>query len=131
MAWNYPNLLALSRHLAGDAPIEPASPSLREARAPSSEPIAIVGAACRFPGGVYDIESLWRLLDQGVDAIEEVPSDRWDIDACSDPDPDAPGKMVTRWGGFLPGVDQFDPSFFDLQARRGRMSAVADQMLVA
>lgn len=80
------------------------------------EPIAIVGLGCRFPGGPSP-EAFWRLLLDGGDAIGEVPSDRWDIDAYYDPDPDAPGKMSTRWGGFLDQVDQFDPQFFGITPR--------------
>nr|QDA77058.1 polyketide synthase [Jahnella sp. MSr9139] len=116
LAWNYPNVLALSRHLGGDA--EPARGARRPRGAsPSAEPIAIIGAACRFPGGVRDLESFWRLLDEGVDAIAEVPRERWDIEAYHDPDPATPGKMVTRWGGFLPEVDRFDPAFFEISPR--------------
>jgi len=79
-------------------------------------PIAIVGMACRFPGAP-DLESYWRLLDQGVDAIREVPRDRWDVDAYFDPDPDAPGKTYSREGGFLDQVDGFDASFFGIPPR--------------
>ncbi len=82
-----------------------------------TEPIAIVGMACRYPGGAADPESFWRLFDEGVDAITEVPHDRWDIDAIYDPDPDAPGKMVTRNGGFVSGIDRFDPAFFGISPR--------------
>src|SRR5439155_25604658 len=60
------------------------------------EPIAIVGMACRFPGGIDTPEDYWRLLADGVDAITEVPADRWDVDAYYDPDPDAAGKVYTR-----------------------------------
>ena len=67
----------------------------------SAEPIAVTGIGCRFPGGANDPDSFWRLLIEGRDAISEVPPDRWDIDAFYDADPDAPGKMSTRWGGFL------------------------------
>ncbi|MGA9718644.1 MAG: type I polyketide synthase [Acidobacteriaceae bacterium] len=79
-----------------------------------SEPIAIVGMGCRYPGGVNDAESFWKLLSQGVDAIREVPSDRWNADAFYDPNPDIRGKMTTRWGGFIDGHDQFDPKFFGI-----------------
>ena len=65
------------------------------------EPIAIVGMGCRYPGRLTDPESFWRLLDEGIDAVTEVPRERWDVDALYDPDPDAPGKMTTRSGGFL------------------------------
>ncbi|MEQ9237392.1 MAG: thioester reductase domain-containing protein [Coleofasciculus sp. E2-BRE-01] len=80
------------------------------------EPIAIIGIGCRFPGA-KDPESFWQLLRNGVDAIAQVPEDRWDIDAFYDPEPGTPGKMSTRWGGFLEQVDQFDPSFFGISPR--------------
>ena len=83
----------------------------------SAEPIAIIGAGCRFPGGVTSPAEFWDLLHDGVDAISEVPADRWDIDAYYDPDPKAPGKMVTRSGGFVTGVDRFDPQFFGIAPR--------------
>lgn len=81
------------------------------------EPIAIVGIGCRFPGGANDADTFWGLLRDGVDTVSEVPPDRWDIDAYYDPDPDAPGKMYTRWGAFLDQVDQFDPQFFGITPR--------------
>ena len=77
-----------------------------------TEPIAIVGIGCRFPGGADDPEAFWRLLHDGVDAITEVPRTRWDVNAFYTPDPAAPGKMTTRWGGFLAEVDQFRRRFF-------------------
>lgn len=79
-----------------------------------SEPLAIIGMGCRFPGGANDPESLWALLHDGVDAIREVPSDRWDIDAFYDPDPETPGRMATRWGGFIDAPERFDPKFFGI-----------------
>lgn len=82
-----------------------------------SEPIAIVGLSCRFPGGADSPERYWRLLKDGVDAITEVPAVRWDAHAMYDRDPAAPGKMSTRWGAFLPDVDQFDPTFFGIAPR--------------
>ncbi|MGB7624347.1 MAG: beta-ketoacyl synthase N-terminal-like domain-containing protein, partial [Terriglobia bacterium] len=65
------------------------------------EPIAIIGMSCRFPGNANSPEAYWKLMYEGVDAIREVPPDRWDVNAYYDPDPDAPGKMNTRMGGFL------------------------------
>src|SRR5213594_1604400 len=82
-----------------------------------SEPIAIVGTGCRFPGGVSDPESFWQLLQSGADAVTEVPAERWDIDAYYDPDPECPGKMYARHGSFLKDVDQFDPRFFGISPR--------------
>ena len=81
------------------------------------EPIAIVGIGCRFPGGADSPDAYWTLLRDGVDAVGEIPPDRWDADAYYDPDPSAPGKMSTRWGGFLDRVDQFDARFFGISAR--------------
>jgi acyl transferase domain-containing protein len=80
------------------------------------ESIAIIGMGCRFPKA-NNLESFWQLLHNGVDAITEVPKERWDIDQFYDPEPGKPGKMSTRWGGFLEHVDQFDPSFFGISPR--------------
>ena len=80
------------------------------------EPIAIVGMGCRFPGAA-DPDGFWRLLHDGVDAIREVPADRWDLRHYYDPTPGVPGKMYTRWGGFVDGVDRFDPQFFGISPR--------------
>jgi acyl transferase domain-containing protein len=82
----------------------------------SSEPIAIIGMGCRFPGA-NSPEEFWQLLRDGVDTISEVPKNRWDIDAYYDQNPDAPGKMYTRFGGFVEQFDEFDPQFFGLCAR--------------
>src|SRR5687768_6734582 len=81
------------------------------------EPIAITGMSCRFPGGASNPESFWRLLENGVDAITEVPATRWDAAALYDADPSAPGKMSTRYGGFLDQVDLFDCDFFGISPR--------------
>jgi acyl transferase domain-containing protein/acyl carrier protein len=80
------------------------------------EPIAIIGIGCRFPGA-NSPEAFWQLLRNGVDAISEVPPDRWDIDAFYAPEPATPGKMNTRYGGFLERVDGFDPDFFGISPR--------------
>lgn len=82
----------------------------------TDDPIAVVAVSCRFPGAP-DPESFWELLAGGVDAIREVPEDRWDIDEFYDPDPDTPGKTYTRFGGFLDGIDGFDPEFFGISPR--------------
>jgi acyl transferase domain-containing protein len=81
------------------------------------QPIAIIGAGCRYPGGVKTPEDLWRVLRDGVDAVSEVPADRWDVDAYYNKDAKVPGKMVTRRGGFLDEVDGFDPQFFGISPR--------------
>ena len=83
----------------------------------AAEPIAVVGVGCRFPGNVTGPESFWQLLTNGGDAITEVPADRWDVDAFYDPDPSAPGRMTTRWGGFIPDAGGFDADFFGIAPR--------------
>src|SRR5215208_230485 len=90
---------------------------LRTAEEAQHEPLAIIGMGIRFPGGGNDASSFWQLLLDGTDAISEVPPERWNVNQFYDPDPDATGKMYTRWGGFLKQVDQFDPQFFGISPR--------------
>jgi malonyl CoA-acyl carrier protein transacylase len=80
-------------------------------------PIAIVGMGCRFPGGAEDPEALWALMRDGIDATKEIPSDRWNPETYYDSDPETPGKMYVRRGGFLNRVDQFDAHFFGISPR--------------
>jgi acyl-CoA synthetase (AMP-forming)/AMP-acid ligase II len=82
-----------------------------------SRAVAIVGAACRLPGGIDDLDGLARLLAGGADPITEVPAARWDLDAWYDPTPGTPGRMCTRHGGFLDDLDRFDAPFFGLTDR--------------
>ncbi|HVG20002.1 MAG TPA: SDR family NAD(P)-dependent oxidoreductase, partial [Blastocatellia bacterium] len=81
------------------------------------EPVAIIGIGCRFPSAADSPEAFWRLLRDGVDAITEVPPHRWKIDDYYDPDPDKPGKMYSRHGGFIQDADKFDASFFRISPR--------------
>jgi acyl transferase domain-containing protein/predicted O-methyltransferase YrrM len=90
---------------------------LERYEARSSEPIAIVGMGCRFPGGIENPRDYWRLLESGESVITEIPADRWDANAFYDSEAGTPGKMSTRWGGFLAGIDCFDAEFFGLSAR--------------
>ena len=96
--------------------IEKLQAKLEAVEREKSEPIAIIGIGCRFPGAA-GADAYWELLRDGVDAITHVPPDRWDADAYFDPQPGAPAKMITRWGGFLPEVDRFDAEFFGISPR--------------
>lgn len=84
--------------------------------AADAEPIAVIGIGCRFPGGDGP-DAYWRMLRDGVDAIGEIPRDRWDVDAWFHPDPETPGRMATRHGGFLRDIDRFDAEFFGISPR--------------
>jgi len=96
--------------------IEELQARLRAAEAPHRDAVAIVGIGCRFPGAA-DVDAYWRLLHDGVDAVTEIPKSRWDIDALYDADPDVPGKMYTRHGGFVEGIEDFDAGFFGISPR--------------
>jgi acyl transferase domain-containing protein/acyl carrier protein len=94
-----------------------------------NQPIAIIGMGCRFPGA-NDPASFWKLLQAGRDAVSEVPESRWKIDDYYDADPDTPGKMSTRWGGFLDGIDQFDPEFFGISPREATFMDPQQRLLL-
>jgi acyl transferase domain-containing protein len=84
----------------------------------ATEPIAIVGMACRYPGGADSPQVLWELLRDGVDAISGFPEDRgWDIERIYDPDPSIAGTCSTREGGFVDNVAGFDADFFGISPR--------------
>jgi polyketide synthase 5 len=80
-------------------------------------PIAVIGMACRLPGGIDSPESLWEALLRGDDLVTEVPPDRWDADEYYDPEPGVPGRSVCKWGAFLDDVAGFDPEFFGINER--------------
>ena len=79
--------------------------------------IAVIGMACRLPGGIDSPERLWEALLRGDDLVTEVPPDRWDADEYYDPQPGVPGRSVTKWGGFLDDVAGFDSEFFGINER--------------
>ena len=82
-----------------------------------AEPIAIIGIGMRFPGGITDPDSLWQALLEGRDLITEVPPDRWDNTELYHPDPATPGRVSTKWGGFLDDIRVFDAAYFDITGR--------------
>ena len=82
-----------------------------------ADPIAIIGMGCRFPGGVDSPATYWSLLRDGVDAVGEMPGNRWDVDGFYDADPATPGKTSAKHGGFIDRVDAFDAGFFGILRR--------------
>ncbi len=119
IAFDFPSVERLAGHLCervegvGEPAVANAS-----ARLFPDETIAVVGIACRFPGGVDSPDGLWRLVAGGRDAITEFPEDRgWDIERIYDPDPDRSGTTYAREGGFLHDVAEFDAGFFGIGPR--------------
>ncbi|GFE41882.1 type I polyketide synthase [Streptomyces tubercidicus] len=122
LVFDHPSPLVVARHLAAElsgwGEVAEAGTVAAAAVALSDEPVAIVAMSCRFPGGVGSPEELWELLVEGGDGVVPFPVDRgWDVEGLYDPEPGRPGKVSTREGGFLPGVDEFDPGFFGISPR--------------
>ncbi|SDZ25801.1 rifamycin polyketide synthase modules 4, 5 and 6 [Amycolatopsis xylanica] len=124
---NYPTPRALAEHLRA----APETPAARPQAGPVYEPVAIVGMACRFPGGIATPDDLWRVAATGVDAIGEFPADRgWDLDTLFDPDPDHVGTSYTRNGGFLYDAGDFDASFFGISPREALTTDPQQRLLL-
>ncbi|MGA9284681.1 MAG: SDR family NAD(P)-dependent oxidoreductase [Solirubrobacteraceae bacterium] len=131
LVFDNPTPDALARHLVAlvdvderpqvesspNGTISPAAPG-RADEAGEQDPIAIVGMACRYPGGVRSAQELWELVASDVDAIGDFPEDRgWDLESLYHPDPDHPGTSSTRAGGFLRDAGEFDTEFFGMSPR--------------
>jgi acyl transferase domain-containing protein len=86
----------------------------------SREPIALIGIGCRFPGGANTPEAFWQMLNGEVDAVREVPANRWTLDEFYAPESAQPGKVSTRYGSFLDNIEDFDPTFFGLNTDEAR-----------
>ncbi|WP_344296646.1 acyl carrier protein, partial [Streptomyces synnematoformans] len=122
LVFDYPNPTALAGFLLAESGLaaEAGTAAARRpaAAAAADDPIAIIGMACRYPGGVGSPEELWELVAAGRDAISEFPDDRgWDPEELYDPDPDRAGRSSVWSGGFLHGAADFDPGFFGLSPR--------------
>ncbi|WP_171987802.1 SDR family NAD(P)-dependent oxidoreductase, partial [Streptomyces sp. MP131-18] len=122
LLFDYPTPTVLAAHLratlAETAAAAPKPRAPRGTTAATNEPIAVVGMACRFPGGANTPDALWDLVMEGRDAVGAFPEDRgWDLDNLFDPVPGAPGKTYTREGGFLYDAAEFDPEFFGISPR--------------
>ncbi|MFA6110155.1 MAG: SDR family NAD(P)-dependent oxidoreductase, partial [Candidatus Latescibacterota bacterium] len=124
LAFDYPTVAQLAAFLAerlaeGVGPATGGTVAAIDPRPRNhgTDEIAVVGLACRFPGGADSPEALWELLRDGVDAIGPVPADRWDREALFDPNPETPGTIYARQGGFLRQIDAFDHRFFGISPR--------------
>ena len=116
LIWDYPTIESLAKHLSEEEAdfLKGFEPSKHGTAA--FEPIAVIGVGARFPGA-ENSDAYWDMLKNGREGIREVPADRWDVDQYYDPTPATPGKMITRQGGFMDGVDRFDPHFFGISPR--------------
>jgi len=142
LAFDYPDPQALTRYLRrtlsstvrGPAPIASSSPTVTAAPAATvddSDPIAIVGMACRYPGRVRSPEDLWEVVASGIDAVSTFPTDRgWNLAQLYDPDPDHAGTTYTQEGGFLDGVAEFDADFFHISPREALATDPQQRLLL-
>ncbi|HEV2343260.1 MAG TPA: SDR family NAD(P)-dependent oxidoreductase, partial [Actinocrinis sp.] len=127
LVYDYPTPAAVAAYLCSQVAVgeqaaatsgAPAGLAPEPLPATETDPIAIVGLACRYPGGADSPEDLWRLVAEGRDAISAFPTDRgWDLEALFDPDPDRPGKSYVRAGGFLRDAGDFDAGLFGISPR--------------
>ncbi|MFI5520694.1 SDR family NAD(P)-dependent oxidoreductase [Streptomyces platensis] len=119
LIFDYPTPSAMVRHLREELlGGQTAAPAARPRAAVDDEPIAIVGMACRFPGGIDSPDALWELLARGGDAIGDFPADRgWDVERLYHPDPEHKGTSYVREGGFLGNAGDFDAGFFGVSPR--------------
>ncbi|MEO8972327.1 MAG: type I polyketide synthase, partial [Ktedonobacteraceae bacterium] len=130
IVYDYPTVDALARFIARP-PLTLEQPTVSGGEPTfTSEPIAIIGMACRFPGESNTPEAFWQLLRQGKDALSVIPAERWDVDAFYDPDPAAHGKMYTRYGCFVQDIDRFDAQFFGIVPREALRMDPQQRLLV-
>src|SRR5215212_8928235 len=128
--WQYPTINALTQFLTGSES-EPADEEVASSeRSSLSEPIAVVGLGCRFPGEVSGRESLWQFLCEGRSSVGEVPPDRWSLFDDGSPEVGAALSDTTRWGSFLTDIDAFDAEFFEISPREAAKMDPQQRLLV-
>ncbi|MEK0771738.1 type I polyketide synthase, partial [Mycobacterium ulcerans] len=133
LIFDHPTPHAVAEHLLEQIPgigaLVPAPVVIAAGR--TEEPVAVVGMACRFPGGVASADQLWDLVIAGRDVVGNFPADRgWDVEGLFDPDPDAVGKTYTRYGAFLDDAAGFDAGFFGISPREARAMDPQQRLLL-
>ena len=141
LIWEYPNINALAQYLCDltsesqtvvsldTEPLIVVDDTSASGDKYEAEAIAIIGIGCRFPGA-HGPDAFWQLLQTATDAISEVPPDRWNLQTFYDPDPQAPGKSYTRWGGFVGDMSKFDAHFFGISPREALRMEPQQRMLL-
>ncbi|MFK0068616.1 SDR family NAD(P)-dependent oxidoreductase [Streptomyces sp. NPDC091046] len=130
LTFDHPTPAALAAHLAAKLGVTEATTARATGPVDPSEPVAIIGMACRYPGGVESPDDLWRLVAAGADAVTPFPTDRgWPTDLYDDK-PGTPGKSLAREGGFLDGAAEFDPAFFRIGPREAQAMDPQQRLLL-
>ncbi len=135
VAFDYPNATSLARHLAGEIGVLsmlPARPAVRPAPRPEvdmEDGVAVVGMACRFPGG-EDLDAFRDLLMTGRSGVREIPSERWPVDAGMLAEAESMANPACRWGAFLDGIDLFDAPFFRVGPIEAKLLDPQQRMLL-
>lgn len=128
--YNYSTIERLVNQLFGSGSEKSEEPKLKVNQTSDrvDEPVAIVGMSCRFPGA-ENVDAFWHLLVNGKDGITEVPDDRWNLKEYYS-ETQTPGKMVTKWGGFIDDVDRFDAPFFEISPREAALMDPQQRVLL-
>ncbi|HWU91448.1 MAG TPA: amino acid adenylation domain-containing protein, partial [Kofleriaceae bacterium] len=130
LVFNYPTAARLAAYRSDRRSSSPAHDPTHASPDPSSEPIAIVGMACRLPGNVTSPGELWDMLRAGTDCVTDVPASRFDIDEVYDANPDAIGRSYSRRGAFMGEVESFDHEFFGISVAEARGVDPQQRMLL-
>ncbi|MFD7667125.1 beta-ketoacyl synthase N-terminal-like domain-containing protein [Streptomyces sp. NPDC059788] len=129
LAFDFPDPRAVAHVLAEQENASPEEPP--QTPADDADPVAIIGMACRLPGGVDSPDALWALLADGTDAMSGFPDDRgWDLERLFDEDPDRPGTSYAREGGFLHEAGDFDAGFFGLSDQEATATDPQQRLLL-
>ncbi|ORA09347.1 hypothetical protein BST12_27795, partial [Mycobacterium angelicum] len=131
VGWDYGSVSGLAKYLEVELSGGDRRVSAAQAVVVADEPVAVIGMACRFPGGIDSAHALWEVVSSGTDVMGGFPTDRgWNLAELFDPDPDAVGKTYARHGAFLPSAGDFDAEFFGISAREAQATDPQQRLLL-